>query len=191
MFAFSEKVCYNLIKLIKGLMKLFCCFTGHRPQQLPWNTNEKDPSCIKLKQIISDLIDDAADSGISSFYCGMALGFDTYCAEEVIRKKDSGIPLKLYAAIPCSDQCSGWSAADRARYDAILERCDGRTLISPHYTSTCMLARNRYMVDNSSMIISAWNGSFRGGTGYTLRYGKHMNRDIRIIHLPDLSVTVI
>ncbi len=191
MFAFSENICYNRIILIKGLMKLFCCFTGHRPQQLPWKTNENDPSCIKLKQIISELIDDAADSGISGFYCGMALGFDTYCAEEVIKKKNGGMPLKLYAAIPCTEQCNDWSSKDRARYDAILKRCDGCTLISPHYTSTCMLARNRYMVDNSSMIISAWNGSFRGGTGYTLRYGKHMNRDIRIIHLPDLNVTVI
>ena len=26
-----------------------CCFTGHRPQKLPWGMNENDPRCVKLK----------------------------------------------------------------------------------------------------------------------------------------------
>ena len=27
-----------------------CCFTGHRPDKLPWGTHEDDPRCMALKQ---------------------------------------------------------------------------------------------------------------------------------------------
>ena len=27
-----------------------CCFTGHRPEKLPWRNNEADPRCIALKE---------------------------------------------------------------------------------------------------------------------------------------------
>ena len=23
-----------------------CCFTGHRPEKLPWRDNERDPPCL-------------------------------------------------------------------------------------------------------------------------------------------------
>ena len=26
-----------------------CCFTGHRPDKLPWGTDESDPRCLALK----------------------------------------------------------------------------------------------------------------------------------------------
>ena len=30
-----------------------CCFTGHRPEKLPWGTDESDPRCVKLKEELS------------------------------------------------------------------------------------------------------------------------------------------
>ena len=30
--------------------KEVCCFTGHRPEKLPWRNNEADPRCIALKE---------------------------------------------------------------------------------------------------------------------------------------------
>ena len=26
-----------------------CCFTGHRPEKLPWRYDESDPRCVELK----------------------------------------------------------------------------------------------------------------------------------------------
>ena len=33
-----------------------CCFTGHRPDKLPWGTDERDPRCTALKRRLTDAI---------------------------------------------------------------------------------------------------------------------------------------
>ena len=31
-----------------------CCFTGHRPDKLPWGENESDPRCLALKRRLEE-----------------------------------------------------------------------------------------------------------------------------------------
>lgn len=33
-----------------------CCFTGHRPEKLPWGTDEGDPRCRMLKKKLYDAV---------------------------------------------------------------------------------------------------------------------------------------
>ena len=40
-----------------------CAFTGHRPQNLPWQFNEADINCLKLKQILNQQISQLAKNG--------------------------------------------------------------------------------------------------------------------------------
>ena len=40
-----------------------CAFTGHRPQNLPWQFNEADTNCLKLKQILNQQISQLAENG--------------------------------------------------------------------------------------------------------------------------------
>ena len=54
-------------------------------------------------------------------------------------------------------------------------------LVSNHYTPTCMMDRNRYMVDKSSILIACYDGK-SGGTWNTIKYA--MDRDLEIIRLP-------
>ena len=51
----------------------------------------------------------------------------------------------------------------------ILGQADEVRVLSSEYTQTCMLDRNRYMVDNSSILIH-YLRSNRGGTKYTVNY---------------------
>ena len=53
-----------------------CCFTGHRPQHLPWGTNEDDPRCAALKEELRQRLAGIYESGYRHFISGMAIGCD-------------------------------------------------------------------------------------------------------------------
>ena len=45
--------------------KTTCCFTGHRPDKLPWGAEEDDPRCIKVKQEIAKAVETLFDVKVS------------------------------------------------------------------------------------------------------------------------------
>jgi uncharacterized phage-like protein YoqJ len=159
-----------------------CCFTGHRPEKLPWGVDERDPRCIELKHRITAALENAYEKGMRHFICGMALGVDTYFCEAalVLREKYTGVTLE--AAIPCEEQAARWRENDRNRYFAMVKACDFETMVQHHYDRGCMLRRNRYMVDRSSMLIAVHNGLL-GGTMYTLSYALKKELDIVILEV--------
>ena len=146
-----------------------CCFTGHRPEKLPWGTNESDPRCTVLKQKIYDAVESAYGEGMRHFICGMARGCDFYFAEAVLELRRVYEDVSLEAAVPFPGQAGGWPEEDQDRWRSILARCDMETLVQEHYSRGCMLRRNRYMVDHSALVIAVYDGA-SGGTRQTLEY---------------------
>lgn len=146
-----------------------CCFTGHRPEKLPWGTDETDPRCAALKQKLLDVVESAYEEGMRHFICGMARGCDFYFAEAVIALRREHGDVTLEAAVPYPGQSDGWTEADQARWRSILAQCNLETQVQERYTRGCMLRRNRYMVDHSSLVIAVYDGA-GGGTRYTLEY---------------------
>ena len=55
-------------------------FAGHRPEKLPWGSDESDPRCAALKRQIIEAVRAAAGEGYDTFLCGMARGCDFYFA---------------------------------------------------------------------------------------------------------------
>ena len=53
--------------------------------------------------------------------------------------------------------------------------------VNQAYRSDCMLERNRYLVDHSSILLAVYNGSYRSGTGMTVRYAQKLGREVIII----------
>ena len=145
------------------------CFTGKRPQKLPWRFNETDPRCVRLKEALRREIVKAIERGYVHFISGMALGADTFAAECVLSLKKDYPHITLEAAVPCRFQAAKWNDADKARYVSLLARCDAVNVLQEAYTATCMQERNRYMVDKSSLLIAVYDGS-GGGTGSTVKY---------------------
>lgn len=154
-----------------------CCFTGHRPNKLPWSKNEDDPRCIALKSKIYDIASALYFSGIRHYICGMALGCDMYFAEEVLRLREEHPDITIEAAIPCVNQTEFWSEETKRRYNRIVSECDYETLIQNEYTDDCMKKRNRYMVDNSSVLIAVFDGTI-GGTYQTVNYAAKKGLEI-------------
>lgn len=160
--------------------RVTCCFTGHRHNKLPWGGDETDPRCISLKTKIFDAVEAVCVSGIRHFISGMATGSDMYFCEEVIRLRNRYPEITLEAAIPFEGQAHRWSRQLRDRHEAILRDCDYKTIIQKVYTSDCMMRRNRYMVDSSSVLIAAFSGD-SGGTMNTILYA--MRKKLEIIEI--------
>lgn len=150
------------------------CFTGHRSYPL-----EDQPSIIaSTDSIIASLY----ASGIRQFIAGGAIGFDTLAACRVLIAKRQFPDIKLYLALPCRNQTERWSSDNSLKlYKYILGAADEVSYISEMYTEGCMMKRNRFMVDNSSVCIAYYNGSDRGGTAATVRYARE--RGITVINV--------
>ncbi len=159
-----------------------CCFTGHRPNKLPWGEDESDPRCLKLKADIAQALENAYDRGYRHFICGMAQGCDLYFCEAVQALRGQRPGITVEAAIPCEEQASRWSEADRDRYFSLVGLCDYETMVQRHYDRACMLRRNRYMVDRSSLLIAAFDGTL-GGTMYTVTYAMKKGLEIHALEV--------
>ena len=157
------------------------CFTGHRSQKLPWRFDEEDQRCKAMKSTLRFEIEKAIQRGYRTFLCGMALGFDMICAETVIDLKKKYSDVKIVGALPCKTQDIKWFDKDRKRYRDLLNRLDCvRCIYDEYIGAECMLERNRYMVDNSSLMIALFNG-LSGGTKSTIDYAKREGLEIVII----------
>ena len=64
------------------------CFSGYRPEKLPWGYDEDDPRCAALKERLRQAVTDACEQGYRHFICGMARGVDTYCGEITLALRD-------------------------------------------------------------------------------------------------------
>lgn len=146
-----------------------CSFTGHR--QL-----DGDFDIAELKKILTEFIGE----GYSAFLSGMAVGFDMIAAETVLQLKEQYPYLKLIACVPCAEQSRYFSAAEKSRYDRILKKCDEVKVLNTNYYRGCMQMRDRYMVDNSSLVI-AYKRKNEGGTYYTLKYALSQNKKIYLL----------
>lgn len=158
-----------------------CCFTGHRPDKLPSGYAQEETAVAPLKAALRSAINDAVAGGYRTFLSGMALGVDTWAAEEVLTLRDGGHKIQLAAVLPCPRQDARWRKEDRLRYRRLLERADGVHVLCEQYTPYCMGARNLWMVERSSLLIAVFDGS-RGGTANTVAHAERLG--IRIVRIP-------
>ena len=133
----------------KNKLNKTCCFTGHRKI----SAKLLDTVSVKLKEAVnSEAILNAK--------------------QEHKRKK-----INLILAIPYPEQADGWDDADIDEYERIKALADEVVYISKEKKKGCMYARNRYMIDNSSLCI-AYMTRKTGGTAYTVKYAQENNKKI-------------
>lgn len=90
--------------------------------------------------------------------------------------------------VSADNQHCKWKPAEIAVYKALLKLIDGTRCIYDTYNGReCTLERNRYMIDNSSVVIALFN-SKPSGTKYTIDYAKKQGRNIIIINPENLQI---
>lgn len=147
-------------------MNKICAFSGHR------NLKALDFDNALLDRVVLNLI----KTGTTDFLCGMAYGFDLTAAETVLLyKKDYDI--KLTACLPCANQKDTFSKNNKQKYDNVLSLCDEIITLSPSYYRGCMHERDRYMVNNSDVLVCFLRKN-SGGTFYTVNYARKLGKKI-------------
>ncbi len=149
-----------------------CCFTGHRQVPPP----EQKELKVRLEQELRKLI----DAGFTTFHAGGALGFDTLAAVWVLRLKKEFPHIRLCIDVPHRGQELRWKPEFQEVYRKILMHADEVNVLSESYTSGCMHARNRYMVDRSDCVI-AYVRKTSGGSFYTMAYA--MEKGVEVIRV--------
>lgn len=138
----------------------------------------------QLRTVIIQLIE---QHNVAYFISGMGIGVDMCVAEIVLDLKAKYPYIMLEIAIPFETQAADWPEPLRDRYFSIAEQCDKETMLQTQYTSDCMQKQNRYMVDQSDVLIAVWDGT-PSGTGSTVQYAQEQGKTVWILNPNSLEV---
>lgn len=141
-----------------------CCFTGHRPEKL----HESKENVIKL---LEREINRSIVLGYNTFISGMATGVDLWAADIVL-----SLGQRLIAALPYEGYAAR-GAGFGPLYRRLMEGTDEIITCSVKYSPSSYLKRDRWMVDNSSLIIAVYHGE-SGGTENTVKYAQENGKKI-------------
>ena len=158
-----------------------CCFTGHRIIR----ADQIDIISARTENTIRELI---AGRDIRFFRVGGAQGYDTMAANILFRLRATEFPdIQIILVYPFDGFTSRWTDAQRAAYNRLLPKYDKHICVSTEGSSEAFLARDRHLVDHSSICI-AYCVRNRGGTAYTIRYAQSQGIPVRNMAFNETSI---
>ena len=168
-----------------------CCVTGHRPQKFPFEYSSKCSKYVKYRELLYNTVEQLILEGYRYFISGMAQGVDLDFAETVVQLKDNvyicTYDIKLEAALPFTEHSHDWEEKFLIKHWFLLDYCDKVKIVSPNFHKGCFQKRNKYMVDNSDLVLAIWNGEERGGTWNTIKYARSKKKKIIYIMLNEIE----
>ena len=105
---------------------------------------------------------------------GMALGWDQALATAAVE-----LNIPFVAAVPFVGQDHVWGAEAQSRYRALLDKAEHVEIVCEGGFATHKYhERDKWMVDNSDVVLALWNGQKHGGTYSTVKYAWKVNREV-------------
>ena len=156
------------------IMGKSACFTGHRKI-------EGNPKTLfdRLYSVLKEIV---AEQGVTDFYAGGAVGFDTIAAKCVLRLRDTDhANVKLHLVLPCSnkEQTRDWTAEQKFEFRCILQRADSVEYTSQTHDRTCMGRRNARLVKHAdTLCICYYDIAHKSGTAQTVSLAKQKGLEI-------------
>lgn len=151
--------------------------TGHRPNKLGGYSDE---NLERLKNIALNYL---KDKKVEKVISGMALGWDTALALAALE-----LEIPLECAVPFEGQESKWVKKSRDLYNDILSKADEVTYVCDGgYAAWKMQVRNKYMVDNSDLLLAMFNGT-SGGTKNCVDYANETKTEVVNLYKEDKDI---
>jgi hypothetical protein len=129
--------------------------TGHRPKHLtPAQARWARPQSLRCLRHCRDT------KGTTTVISGLALGWDTWIAEDALLLK-----LRLWAHIPFPQQAAKWKPHERMRWQQLVAAAAEVTTYGAHYSVAKLHERNDGMIAKSGLMFALWLPSkMTGGT---------------------------
>lgn len=140
---------------------MIVCGTGHRPNKV----GGYGPAAhIRLVKLAKDWLRANHPYKVIS---GMALGWDQAIAQAA---KEMAYP--YIAAIPFNGQENAWPTESKHKYYELMDEANEIVVVCEGgYAPWKMQDRNKWMVDNSDVVLALWDGS-SGGTANCVKYAE-------------------
>ncbi len=170
---------------------LSVCFSGYRPEKFNFPLVDGEPEFEKLKLNLKKIIISLIEKDKCIFYIGLAEGFDIVVGEILLScEKELGVILDIKCVLPYINFVRNFSKNWYERANYLINTTNRLKLISNDYHRGVYYKRNRYMVDNSRILVCYYDGK-NGGTKYTLDYAKKHNLHIINIYNNCEQLTLI
>ena len=118
-----------------------------------------------------------AGKGVTEFYCGGALGFDTLAEEAVLRLKEKTPYVRLHLILPSPDQAARWRSSEQTHYRELLEQATDVEYVADRYSVDAIFERNRRLVDYTGLCVCYQTHS-GGGTDFTVGYARKRGKAV-------------
>ena len=150
-------------------------FTGHRPEDLPnqgWVARTISSELQKLE--------------VDKVFVGMAAGVDLIAGCVAV---DAGYP--VVACKPWAGHKPRLDKVNQQQYEKILGNASQVVDVDPNcnYPGVWVYHnRNKFMVDNSDLVVAVWSGKQSGGTFACVKYAKQKSKPL--LQLNPMNETV-
>jgi len=151
-----------------------CAFSGHRVIA--------DADIKKIYDTLKPMLIELIEQGITDFYAGGALGFDTIAALMILKLRGEYPHIKLHLLLPYPEQSEDWSENDIMNYEFTKQHANSFVYLDRQYSAESLRKRNRELVDRSDMLICYCRRP-RSGTASTMNYAKKLGKPV--INLAD------
>lgn len=139
--------------------------------------NEHEPPYPEIKAKLRDKIWELYCKGFNSFYVNCEYGVPLWTAEIICAMKMYN-DIRLNIVTPYEEQSADWNEDYRDRYYDAHACADNVCMIGTRYSSDCYDEADRYMIDNSDMLLVC--GKRENGL-YSVKYANE--RGVECIYL--------
>ncbi len=167
-----------------------CTFTGHFPLCLPFAFSKNGARYKLFKGLLTFLIREQIENGVTRFLTRMALDIDCIAAEIIIKLRKKFPEISLEAVLTYAEQQDKRRKKQALRYKKILKKCDKVTVLQDEYASDCIQRRNCFMVDISDCVLAVWNGT-TCGTAKTVFYALGKNLPVTVLNPTNNNIEIL
>lgn len=121
--------------------------------------NEYEPPYPELKSRLRSKIWELYCRGYNEFQVNCEYGIPLWAAEIVTALKIYN-DITLSIAMPYEEQTTNWTEEHRERFFDLHAQADNIRMISTHFTDDCYDRTDKYMIENSDLLLIAGDVSF-------------------------------